>query len=68
MSVIKVMYGKLCHAEGAGRGVMVKWLMLPAYRGTRIVSSPLTHKIQYCGEPPSSRGSVFDLRPPGSEF
>ena len=25
-------------------------------------------KIQYCGEPPWPRGSVFDLKPPGLEF
>ena len=32
------------------------------------VSSPLTRKIQYCAEPPGSRGTMFGLRPPGLKF
>ena len=31
------------------------------------MSSPSTHKTQYCGEPPWPRGSVLSLRPPGLE-
>ena len=30
--------------------------------------SPSTHKTQYCGGPPSPRGSVLGFRPPGFEF
>ena len=32
------------------------------------VSSLSTYKPQYCGEPPSPRGSVLGLRPLGLEF
>ena len=35
---------------------------------TKNVSSPSTCESQYCGEPPSPRGSVLGLRPPGLEF
>ena len=56
--------------EGGGGWGSVKMVNATCISGLADsnVSSPLTRKIQYCGEPPSSRGSVFDLRPPGSEF
>ena len=41
---------------------------LGGLKETKNVSSPFTWESQYCGEPPWTRGSVLDLRPPGLIF
>ena len=65
-------------------GALMRRLKLPACNSVKMAGSNLTLavkfqrkemilprslvKIQYCGEPPSLRGSVLGLRQPGPEF
>ena len=73
------LYTRASGLSPARAGALVHWLKLPAWkvgdlgfehhssRKQNVFSRALV-KIQYFGEPPWPRGSVFGLIPPGLEF